>query len=137
MLCSIEYQYTRNKSLAEIEGILPDDYKMEIRNHIYKDFLRLDPAALWTSAHALRQSVSLRIAEVSAETAEQLFDYPSVGRCDLLFLKKGAAQSCLEIDHAQRFPRRIEVLQSRLRRAPFSTSSPSSAACRSRPPPPS
>ncbi len=133
----MEFKLHQNNNLKEMESILSEELILEIRQEIYKDFLRLDPAALWTSAHALRQSVSLRIAEVSAETAEQLFDYPSVGRCDLLFLKEGAAQSCLEIDHAQRFPRRIEVLQSRLRRAPFSTSSPSSAACRSRPPPPS
>ena len=133
----MEFKLHQNNNLKEMESILSEELILEIRQEIYKDFLRLDPAALWTGAHALRQSVSLRIAEVSAETAEQLFDYPSVGRCDLLFLKGGAAQSCLEIDHAQRFPRRIEVLQSRLRRAPFSTSSPSSAACRSRPPPPS
>lgn len=133
----MEFKLHQNNNLKEMESILSEELILEIRQEIYKDFLRLDPAALWTSAHALRQSVSLRIAEVSAETAEQLFDYPSVGRCDLLFLKEGAAQSCLEIDHAQRFPRRIEVLQPRLRRAPFSTSSPSSAACRSRPPPPS
>lgn len=96
----MEFKLHQNNNLKEMESILSEELILEIRQEIYKDFLRLDPAALWTGAHALRQSVSLRIAEVSAETAEQLFDYPSVGRCDLLFLKEGAAQSCLEIDHA-------------------------------------
>lgn len=72
ILCSIEYQQARKKSLEEIESILPEDYIIEIKGHIFNDFISMNPMNLWPEQE-LKNALCLKIKEVVTEVGEQLF----------------------------------------------------------------
>ena len=82
---------------------------MEIKEHIFHDFLDLNPLGMWADP-ALKKGVCLSISEVVVEVGEALFDYQTVDRSDLIFLSKGSIHSYCQLDHSLQFSCHHSVL---------------------------
>lgn len=93
----MEYQEYRKKNVNEIEKLLPVEYLVEIKSHVFKDLLHTNPLNLWGDEQ-LRARVSLKIQEVTTEAGEELYDYTEISRNDLIFIREGEVTTCLAID---------------------------------------
>lgn len=106
---------------------------MEIKEHIFRDFIDLNPLRLWDNLQ-LRRDMCLNITEVVAEVGEQLYHYSTVTSNDLIYLKKGSIQAYCHLDHSQHFPCHYQVPLHSLRMGAFSmhlASSPTSVSAAS------
>lgn len=100
---------------------------MEIKEHIFHDFLDLNPLGMWADP-TLKKGVCLSISEVVVEVGEALFDYKTVDRSDLIFLSRGSIHSYCQLDHSLQFSCHHGVLLAIPRIRAFSIFSASSPA---------
>lgn len=61
---------------------------MEIKQHIFQDFIDLNPMNLWSS-EALQKKLCMNITEEVTEVGEMLYEYSNINRSDLIYLKDG------------------------------------------------
>jgi hypothetical protein len=94
ILCSLEYQEYRKKNVDEIEKLMPQEYLIEIKEYMFKDMLHASPLGLW-KREELKRRLSLKIQETTTEAGEELYDYKSVSRTDLMYLKEGEVTTSL------------------------------------------
>ena len=80
---------------------------------------------LWSS-EALQKKLCMHIQEEVTEVGELLYEYATISKSDLIYLKDGSIHAYIDLDHGKHFSCHYNVRDSVFRMGPSSTLSDSS-----------
>jgi hypothetical protein len=98
---------------------------LEIKQHIFQEFIDLNPMNLWSS-EALQKKLCMHISEEVTEVGEMLYEYATISKSDLIYLKHGSIHAYIELDHGKHFSCHYNVTDHLFRTEHSSTLSDSS-----------